>query len=131
MSAGLLIIAHGDVGAAMLRQVEINIGTVPPGVAAVTVDPQADPDEVRATATHLATRLDSGEGLVIVTDLFGATPSNIAHSLHLEGRSTLVHGLNLAMLIRACNYRDRDLDELTEIMIEGGRRSIFSGDAPQ
>ena len=60
----------------------------------------------------------------------GATPSNIAHGLNLNGRRTVVHGLNLAMLVRACNYQDCSLEELTEKMVEGGQRSIFSGTSP-
>jgi PTS system mannose-specific IIA component len=131
MSVGILIIAHGKLAAHVLWQVELNIGSPPLAMAAVEVDPQAKPEEVKIAATQLAQGLDSGDGIVIVTDLFGATPSNVAHSLELSGQSTIVHGLNLAMLIRACNYQDCSLEELTEKMIEGGQRSIFSGDSPQ
>ena len=130
MSIGILIIAHCNLAANMLCQVELNIGSPPLAMAAVDVDPQADPEEIRIAATQLATGLDSGDGIVIVTDLFGATPSNIAHSLELSGRRTLVHGLNLAMLVRACNYQDCSLEELTEKMVEGGQLSIFSGNSP-
>jgi len=130
MSIGILIIAHGKLAANMLWQVELNIGSPPLAMAAVEVDPQADPEDIRNSATQLAAGLDSGDGVVIVTDLFGATPSNIAHSLALNGQWTVVHGLNLAMLIRACTYQHCSLQELTEKMIEGGKRSIFSGDSP-
>lgn len=130
MSIGILIIAHGKLAADMLWQVELNMGSPPLAMAAVEVDPQADPEQIKISARQLAQGLDSGDGIVIVTDLYGATPSNIAHSLELIGQRTLVHGLNLAMLIRACNYRDCNLDEVTQKMIEGGRRSIFSGDSP-
>ena len=130
MSVGILVIAHGKLAAHVLWQVELNIGSPPLAMAAVEVDPQANPEEVRIAATQLARGLDSGDGIVIVTDLFGATPSNIAHSLELDGQSSIVHGLNLAMLIRACNYQDCSLEDLTEKMVQGGQRSIFSGDSP-
>ena len=130
MSIGILIIAHGDLATNMLWQVETNIGSPPLAMAAMEVDPEADPEQIRISATRLAKELDSGDGIVIVTDLFGATPSNIAHSLELSGQRTVVHGLNLAMLIRACNYQHCSLEELTAKMVEGGRRSIFSGDSP-
>lgn len=130
MSVGILIIAHGKLAAHVLWQVELNMGSPPLAMGAVEVDPQANPEDVRRAATQLAQGLDSGDGVVIVTDLFGATPSNIAHSLELSGQSSIVHGLNLAMLIRACNYQDCNLDELTDKMVEGGQRSIFSGDSP-
>ena len=74
--------------------------------------------------TRLLADLDDGDGVLILTDIYGATPSNIACALHSGGGSRVVSGLNLPMLIRAFNYPDDDLTGLVERAREGGTRGI-------
>lgn len=128
MTVALLIISHQQVGQTLLRQAEALLGPYPGRVAVIAVPPDADPPEVlRAARDHLDT-LDSGEGVLVMTDIFGATPSNIAHQLGSGHRHVVVHGLNLAMLMRAHNYADQPLDPLAQRVVEGGHRSIFAGE---
>lgn len=128
MTVALLIITHQQVGHTLLRQAEALLGPYPGEAAVVSVPPDADPAEVlRGARDHLDT-VDSGEGVLVMTDVFGATPSNIAHQLGSKHRHVVVHGLNLAMLMRAHNYADQPLDALARRVVEGGHRSIFAGD---
>ncbi len=72
--------------------------------------------------------LPKQDGLLILTDLFGATPDNLARAAQTDTPSRVVSGANLSMLLRACNYLHRPLDELARIAVEGGARGICSDD---
>jgi PTS system ascorbate-specific IIA component len=73
--------------------------------------------------------LPKQDGLLILTDLFGATPDNLARSSRCDVPHRVVSGVNLAMLLRACNYSSRQLEELESIALEGGQRGIRASDA--
>ncbi len=123
---GLLLITHGELGACLMTQARHVIGTLGLKIRVLGVEPDADPAMVEQQARSLTS--DLGPDSVILTDVFGATPSNIAHRI-ADGRP-VVHGLNLAMLLRAHNYADLGPVDLAGHMVSGGRRSIFSGDQP-
>lgn len=67
---------------------------------------------------------DSGQGVLILTDLVGASPSNLVKDLLKDNHAKMVTGVNLAMLIRVCNYRDVSLESLAEKAVKGGKRGI-------
>ena len=123
---GLLLITHGELGACLLTQARHVIGK--PGFESrvLGVRADADPDGDTSLARRLCDEL--GRHAVIVTDLFGATPSNIAHRI-ADGRP-LVHGLNLPMLLKAHTYAKLAPAELAERMVSGGQGAIFSGKEP-
>lgn len=128
MSVGLLLITHQDLGRAVLRQADKLVGGFSIPVRVLEVQPDDDPTGRILEASGELARLDAGDGVLVLTDLYGATPSNIAHALGGESVYVVVHGLNLAMLMRAHNYGDLSLDELVQKVLEGGRRAIFAGD---
>ena len=72
------------------------------------------------SAVSLLRELDQGDGVLVLTDLFGSTPSNIAHRLHEFANVNIVTGLNLSMLIRIFNYPDLNLADMTEKAFSGG-----------
>ncbi len=129
MSVGLLLIAHQDLGACMLRQAVANFGPLGPPIAVMEINPESDPEELVQQGRELLSSLDEGDGVLILTDIFGATPSNLAHRFCGDDER-VIHGLNLAMLARARNYRDLPLGELTLKLLEGGRSAVFAGQAP-
>lgn len=127
MSVGLLIITHAPFGSAALEATFGTLGKLP--LTTRVLDLQRDCDVAQATdqAQALLSEVDEGDGVLILTDLYGATPSNIASSL-LEGKQPrqLVSGLNLAMLIRVMNYPDVGLEALAIKAVDGGHNSIFT-----
>lgn len=126
MSVGVMLMTHEAVGQALISAAQHVLPRLPLKVEAVEVPPQADPDVMRTLTARHARELDGGEGVLVLADLYGATPCNIGLSLGSLGvRLRCVSGLNLPMLLRVLNYADKSLDELAEIAASGGRGGIF------
>lgn len=126
MSVGVLLVTHEDVGPALVAAARHVMAQLPLHVDTVEVPASADPAQMLATAAQHARALDSGDGVLTLTDLYGATPCNIAHKLGGLGANVrCVSGLNLPMLLRVLNYADKPLAELAEIAASGGRGGIF------
>jgi mannose PTS system EIIA component len=83
-----------------------------------------DPDELIADAAEEIADLDEGDGVLILTDLYGSTPSNVAKKLAARARVRTVTGMNLSMLMRVLNYPQLNLDQLAEKAIGGGKEGI-------
>lgn len=128
MSVGVLLMTHEAVGQALISAARHVLPTLPLNVQAVEVPPQADPDVMRQLTNAHLRELDQGDGVLVLSDLYGATPCNIGLSLG-DGacgtRLRCVSGLNLPMLLRVLNYAEKPLKELTEIAAVGGRGGIF------
>jgi len=114
MKVGIMLITHGQIGSALLDSAiaVLDVHRLPTRV--LTVDGNSDPDETLSTAEQALADLNSGDGVLVLTDLYGSTPSNIACKLHNHGQVRVVSGINLPMLIRILNYPDLDLDSLME-----------------
>ena len=126
MSVGVLLMTHEAVGHALISATRHVMPQLPLTVDALEVPPQADPDVMRSLTARHARALDQGEGVLVLADLYGATPCNIGLSLGTLGlRLRCVSGLNLPMLLRVLNYAEKPLDELAEIAASGGRGGIF------
>ncbi|MDE2087229.1 MAG: PTS fructose IIA subunit family protein [Xanthomonadaceae bacterium] len=126
MSVGVLLMTHEAVGQALISAAHHVMPKLPLKVEAVEVPPEADPDVMRTLTARHARSLDQGEGVLVLADLYGATPCNIGLSLSSLGvRLRCVSGLNLPMLLRVLNYPEKPLDELAEIAASGGRGGIF------
>lgn len=121
----LILICHGDTGDALVDQARTLLGApLPLPTLLVGVGTEDDPDRVlESTLVHLAPELHP----IVVTDIFGATPSNIAHRLAEVVDCPVLHGINLAMLLKAYNYHRLDTDLLVEAMLSGASAAIFSG----
>ncbi len=128
MSVGILILTHPGVGSSLLHTATRILGETSLATRCLEVPPGSDVATAIANARTLMHDIDDGDGVLILTDVYGATPSNVACALHGDGGSTVVAGLNLPMLIRAFNYPGDDLDHLAERASEGGARGIHRHD---
>jgi PTS system ascorbate-specific IIA component len=117
---GILIVCHGSLAASLAAAVTHVLGSRPPQFDTLSVGAKDDPAQLLPKARDLVQTLDTGEGLLIFSDIYGATPCNLASKLLVAGRVELVAGVNLPMLVRALTYRDRDLDTMTKKAISGG-----------
>lgn len=125
MSVGVLLVAHGDMGAELIRVARSLLGALPLQVAAVSMPNDCDNGKALAEATRLVGSLDSGDGVLVMTDLYGATPSNVCGRIgRVGGHTRRVSGLNLPMLMRVMNYPQLPLDDLAAAAEAGGRNGI-------
>ena len=126
--AGILIIAHAPFASALRECITHIYGGLPARIGAIDVKPDCDPVEVRAFARSEIDRLKEENGAIVLTDVFGATPANIAQSLASNSVRVLA-GVNLPMLVRAVCYRTTPLDTLAEKSLQGGSKGIQELDA--
>lgn len=130
MSIGLLIISHDGIGGALLDTASNTLGGCPLPARRLAASRDADPEALLSEARACLAEVDQGEGVLVLTDLFGSTPSNIATRLEAHGRVRIVTGINLPMLIRVLNYPHLDLDSLVEKAVSGGRDGVFAVGGP-
>jgi PTS system mannose-specific IIA component len=116
---GILIIAHDSLGESLVRAVTHVLGSRPPQFEVLSVAATDDPVLLLPAARELVSRLDTGSGVLIFSDIFGATPCNVACKVLLSGRVEGVAGVNLPMLVRAFTYRNRDMATLIKKAISG------------
>jgi len=127
MNVAVLIISHSAIGSAMQEAIKTTFDQqLPLTLTAVEIDPDTDPDSLLPKLEHLLFNIDHGDGVLILTDLYGSTPCNIARKLSQRTNTQIVTGLNLPMLLRVMNYPDLSLDELAEKAITGGQNGITS-----
>ena len=122
---GILIVAHGAFGEALIHSASHVLGRRPLRVLQVGVTVHDDPEAIRPQAAELVRQLDEGDGVLVLTDIYGATPGNIALKLLLPGRVEGVSGVNLPMLIRALTYRDQGLARTVEKALSGGTEGVI------
>jgi len=122
--SGVLLITHGNIGQDMLDTVTAILGGCPLDTLAIGIASDCDPDAVFATAGKTCEALDDGNGVLVLTDLYGSTPSNIANRLLDTHNVIVVSGMNIPMLLRIMNYPDRDLEMLAEFAASGARNGI-------
>jgi mannose PTS system EIIA component len=125
MSVGLILITHQNLGETLLQTARSMLGELPAGCEALAMSQSDDPDVVEAQARARLRDLDQGEGVLILTDMFGSTPANVASRLAREHRRRVIAGVNLPMLVRVLNYRDLPLTELVNKAISGGHDGIL------
>jgi PTS system ascorbate-specific IIA component len=126
MTVGLLLVTHNQIGADLLAAATTMLGMCPLATEVLPVAQNSEPRALLARARQLVEALDQGEGVLVLTDIYGSTPSNIACSL-LDGahRVQAVAGLNLPMLIRALNYPRLSLDEIAGKALSGGKDGVL------
>ena len=125
MSVGILLVTHGMLGEDMRHTALQMLGKLPLPTEAVNVHLNSDPARMRDAISDRLTRLNAGEGVLVMTDAFGSTPSNVAVQASHGHDCLVVAGLNVPMLIRVYNYPHAPLDELARIAHDGGRRGII------
>lgn len=122
---GIAVVTHCQLGQALIEAAEFILGEKPENVVPVSVNIREDADSIRKTIAETLKKLDSGEGLLILTDMFGGSPSNLSYSFLEEGRIEVISGVNLPLLIRAISLRKRVPIHEIGIQLEAhGKRSI-------
>ncbi|MGV8921793.1 MAG: PTS sugar transporter subunit IIA [Thermomonas sp.] len=130
MSVGILLITHEGIGNAMLHVATRLLRKLPLVAEAFEVPFDADADALLPQASAALRRVDGGHGVLVLTDLYGASPSNIAAQLARLGTPVRrVSALNLSMLLRVMNYADLELDELPAVATAGARNGVILDDA--
>lgn len=123
--AGILIIAHAPLASA-LRDCAAHVYCgEPQRVAAIDVLPDAEPGSVLVEARRALASVTEDNGALVLTDIFGATPANIAARLAEQGRVKVLAGVNLPMLVRAICYRSEKLDQLATKALAGGAQGVL------
>lgn len=122
---GLLLVMHGKLGHHLLDTLHEMLGELPMASDVLEVRRVSAHEVLTRQGRKMIERLDSGAGVLILTDAFGSTPSNIANKLRDGQRSAVVAGVNLPMLVRIFNYPDLPLQEMARSAVEGGSRGII------
>ena len=121
---GILIIAHGGFGESLLECAKHVIGNEPRQVAYLAVTNQDDPDHLLPVAQNLVAKLNEGDGVLVLSDMYGATPCNIVSKLLIPGVVEGVAGVNMPMIVRTMTYRHESLMALVEKAVAGGREGV-------
>lgn len=121
---GILIITHGDLGESLLDCAAHVLGKKPEQMASLAIATRDDPGEMVTQALSLVAQLNTGDGVLVLSDMYGATPCNIVAKLLQPGVVEGVAGVNLPMLVRAMTYRNEPLNKLVEKAVSGGREGV-------
>ncbi len=121
---GVLIVTHGDIGRALLESACHILDTRPRLAATLGVSRFDDPDDLVLRARRLVKQLDEGEGLLVLTDIFGATPGNVIARRLEDGRIEGVSGLSLPMLLRVLSGRTGALADAVQRALSGGAEGV-------
>ncbi len=131
MTVGLLLVTHAGIATALVATADRMLGRRPLEIATLEVGEAADPEALAAEAERLRAGLDRGEGVLVLTDLYGATPSNVAARLAAARAVRVVAGVNLPMLVRVLNYPRLPLEELAQKALSGGRDGVLLCEPPE
>ncbi len=130
MSVGILLVTHEGIGSTLLAVATRLLHKLPLACAAFEVPFDADPDAMLPLASAAMRRVDGGQGVLVLTDLYGASPANIAAKLARIGTPVRrVSALSLPMLLRVMNYAELDLDDLPAVAAAGARNGAIIDDA--
>ena len=126
MPVGIIIVTHGDIGEELLKAARSTLGgTLPLKCRALSVSPTCNPDKQHEKAQAMLASVNDGSGVLVLTDMYGSTPSNIANSFKQQTDIQVIAGVNLPMFIRILNYPNLSLSEMTEKALSGGHDGII------
>ena len=120
---GVIVVSHADYGSAMLRTAEFILGPQS-DCSSVSVDVAHEVSETVRRLTDAAQRLDKGGGVLVLPDMFGGTPTNLALALLATHKVEVVTGVNLPMLLKVFTSRDKEIGELAQLAGEAGAKGI-------
>ena len=130
MAVGILLVTHKGIGTALVAVATRLLDVLPLRVEALEVPFDGDPDALLPQASAALRKVDGGDGVLLLTDLYGATPSNLAARLSQLGTPVRrVSALSLPMLLRVMNYAELPLDELPAVAAAGARNGVRLDDA--
>ena len=122
---GIFLVTHGTLGEALIQCACHVLNKRPPQIVHLGLSAQDDPLDILPLARQMLGWADSGYGVLVMTDIFGATPGNVAAKLIEPGRVEAVAGVNLPMLLRVLTYRERDMDTLLKRAVSGGCEGVL------
>ena len=122
---GVLIIAHDTLPDSLVKAVTHVLGTRPPQLDTLSVAATDDPLDLMPAARERLRALDTGDGVLVFADIYGATPCNLAGKLQVPGHVELIAGVNLPMLVRAFTYRAKGMETMITKAVSGGRDGVL------
>jgi PTS system mannose-specific IIA component len=122
---GILIISHGNLGDSLIHCANHVMGEMPQHLLYFDITIEDDPDAIMPRVLELVKQLDHGDGVLVLSDICGATPCNTASRLVNPGRVECLAGVNLPMLVRALTYRNEPLAVVVEKALSGGREGVM------
>jgi len=123
---GILLITHDTLGEALLQCACHVLNKRPEQFLQLGVAAGDDPNDLLPLAKQMLKLVDTGEGVLVLTDIYGASPSNLASKLLQPGKIEALAGVNLPMLLRALTYRDKGMDTLLRRATDGGRDGVLN-----
>lgn len=127
---GILVLAQENIGIGLVRAMEHTFGARLPRLQAIAVDYKRRPEQIADDIKKEIGKLDQGEGVLILADIYGATHTNMACRFLQRGRIELISGVNLPMLLRVLNYRNLKMDDLIDKALGGGCGGIVCAGNP-
>ena len=122
---GILLVTHANLGSALIETVEFILGKTQDNLFSVSINIQENPDTLRKKIKKGISKVRSDNGVIILTDMFGGTPSNLSYSFLEEGQVEVISGVNLPILLKAVTARSKmDMETLTLSLVEHGKKSI-------
>ncbi|MGB9442254.1 MAG: PTS fructose transporter subunit IIA [Desulfobacterales bacterium] len=122
---GIVIVTHCQLGEALIGAAEFIIGSRPASLESVSIDLNENAEKLRNKISQGIKNVEGQEGVLILTDMFGGTPSNLSYSFLEEGRIEVLSGVNLPILIQAASMREKlKLDDLAANLESFGKKSI-------
>ncbi len=122
---GILLVTHANLGAALIETCEFILGSEQEHLAAISIDIKQDPESLRNKIKQGIKKVYCEQGVIILTDMFGGTPSNLAYAFLEEGKVEVISGVNLPILLKAVTSRKKlEIKKLTAALIEHGKKSI-------
>ncbi|ROH85825.1 PTS fructose transporter subunit IIA [Pseudomethylobacillus aquaticus] len=121
---GILIVAHGTLGESLIHCASHVMGGRPPKLQQLGIGMHDDPVDLLPLGLQMVRDLDEGQGVLVLSDIYGATPCNVVGKLLTPGRVEGVAGVNLPMLVRALTYRNGSITTLVEKALSGGREGV-------
>jgi PTS system mannose-specific IIA component len=122
---GIVIVTHCQLGEALIEAAEFIIGERPGSLESISIDLSENAEKLRNKISRGIKKVEGQEGVLILTDMFGGTPSNLSYSFLEEGRIEVLSGVNLPVLIQAANMREKmKLDQLASDLESFGKKSI-------
>jgi PTS system mannose-specific IIA component len=122
---GIVIVTHCKLGEALIEAAEFIIGSRPEALESVSIDLNENAEKLRNKISQGIKNVNRQEGVLILTDMFGGTPSNLSYSFLEEGRIEVLSGVNLPIMIQAASMREKKkLDELAANLESFGKKSI-------
>jgi len=124
MTVGILLVSHNQIGTELINTARQMLTSTPLPTKVISIGNQDNPEQITLQLNNELKGLDQGNGILILTDMFGSTPSNIACTVSDRNDIRIISGLNLSMLIRVLNYPALSLDQLEQKALTGGHEGI-------